>query len=112
MFKQIQEIANGVKHYIITQEAVEKIAEERTTICQKCPLMSLNVLKDSKNVKLSIADKASLVTTKLKQESLGDHCTACGCFLKLKTRSLKSKCPYDKWDSIIDDKSVLTVTEE
>jgi hypothetical protein len=29
---------------------------------------------------------------------MGPKCDGCGCFLKYKSRSIKSKCPLNKWE--------------
>lgn len=37
------------------------------------------------------------------QHKLTHVCTACGCFLPLKTRLLKSNCPMELWPTQNDD---------
>ena len=63
----LNEIFEGFKNSIFKNEQVEKISEKRLKICFECPFRNEN------------------------------RCGKCGCFLNTKTRSLKSKCPENKW---------------
>lgn len=65
--EQLDEIYQGFKNIIFKDEKIEEEAERRLQICFKCPHV--------KNTK----------------------CGKCGCLLKAKTRSPKSKCPDNRW---------------
>ncbi len=67
---KLKEIKEGWENYIFPNPEVEKIAEQRAVICASCPEFS------------------------------GGLCGVCSCLLAAKTRSLKSKCPKDKWPNI------------
>ncbi len=64
------EIKDGWKNYIFPNPEVEKIAEQRAVICASC-----------ENNKLGV-------------------CQLCFCPLKMKTKSMKSNCPANKWPNI------------
>jgi hypothetical protein len=61
------DIIAGWKNYMFKSEHAEKVARARAAICAKCP------------------------------EVKGMTCGKCGCILSAKVRSMKSKCPIDKW---------------
>lgn len=65
----LSEIIIGWKNYIFPNEEVEKIATNRMISCLNC--------------------------TKLINKS--KKCSVCGCYTPAKVRSLKSKCPINKW---------------
>tara|TARA_B100000287_G_C20398151_1_gene688501 strand:- start:310 stop:531 length:222 start_codon:yes stop_codon:yes gene_type:complete len=65
---KLESIINGWKNYIFENKEVEKIANQRAIICSKCDYNYLNI------------------------------CGQCGCMLPVKTRSLTSKCPLNKWN--------------
>ena len=64
------EIIIGWKNFISKDPFIEKIAEKRMEICMKCPELDKEKYK----------------------------CLKCGCYMVVKTRSPKSKCPLDKWE--------------
>ena len=68
---KVGEIIMGASNLIVKSEEIEILSKERMEICNKCPF-------------------------KVKQLGL-DVCEKCGCILKLKTRSVESKCPENKW---------------
>jgi len=35
----------------------------------------------------------------------GDICSECGCFITLKVKFLKSKCPKNKWPTVTENNS-------
>lgn len=49
--------------------ATDEVAEQRMVVCRGCEI----------------------------RHELTNVCTACGCFLPLKIRLLKSECPLEKW---------------
>lgn len=71
-------ILEGVKNNVYPKEElkgmIETVSAERMSICDECENKGSNIL--------------------------GAFCKACGCNLKLKTKSLHSKCPIDKWLAI------------
>ena len=75
-----RKILSGVKNLLIKNKIIEEIAEAGQAICDGCEFKS--------------KDCSPLIT---------ECCSACGCSLKFKIRSLESSCPKDKWPSI-DDK--------
>lgn len=69
-------ILEGIGNFMAKKQVIEDIAKERFAICKSCPSLNLNCT------------------------SLADCCGICGCNLELKTRSLKSSCPQEKWQAI------------
>jgi uncharacterized paraquat-inducible protein A len=67
----IRAIIQGHWNALIPDDQVELIAEERMDICRECEF-----IKETK-------------------------CGKCGCPLRAKTRSMRSKCPIDKWGAEI-----------
>lgn len=67
-------IVEGIKNTIVENKAIELLAAERQSICDKCPSKS--------------TDCAPLIEV---------CCSECGCSLKFKTRSPGSNCPLGKW---------------
>ena len=39
-------------------------------------------------------------------ERNNDRCTLCGCFVKTKTILKNSKCPIDKWSTLVSEPSI------
>lgn len=68
---QLGEIVEGFKNLLFKNELVEPIALKRMEICATCPLRTDDRCDRTKG--------------------------GCGCLLAAKIRSLKSKCPKDKW---------------
>lgn len=75
---KIGQIAEGVLNLAIKKDMVEKIAAARRIICNGCDHISLK----HETVRPDV------------------HCTACGCTLATKTRSLETSCPYNFWPAI------------
>lgn len=87
IWKNREEIFEGIKNSIIRDETVEEISRLRHDICNECP---------SKGKKCAVKGTAPC-------------CNECGCSLAFKTRSLSSECPHPdgpKW------KAILTEEEE
>lgn len=82
LWKNRDQILEGVKNNIFKREDVEQIAKERMDICRFCDLFTES-------------DKGCMVagTSPCCNQNLG----GCGCSLKLKTRSLSSNCPKGHW---------------
>lgn len=64
---KLYEIVEGWKNYSFPTPHTEKVAYARASICATCPF------------------------------NQGLKCGKCGCVLAVKTRSMKSKCPVNKW---------------
>jgi hypothetical protein len=79
-----KQIVEGITNSIIRDETVEEISRLRYSICNEC---------SSKGTECAVPGTAPC-------------CNECGCSLGLKTRSLASDCPLDKW------KAIATVEEE
>ena len=67
-FNVVGQIYNGAKNYIIPKIGIEELAKNRFEICLKCEHLTTN-----------------------------NRCRKCGCFMTLKTRSEKAKCPLNYW---------------
>lgn len=67
---QLSEIYNGWKNLTFPNSEIEEIAKKRMAICV-----------ENNCGKLQRSNK----------------CSACGCFMPAKVRSLKSKCKLKKW---------------
>jgi hypothetical protein len=80
---KIENILNGWQNFIAKSEVTEKLAKERATICAGC---DSNVKS-----KLLIFVKDSL------KEVEGYKCKECECPSSFKIRSIKEKCPLNKW---------------
>lgn len=91
IWKNKGQIMEGITNNIFKKEDVEEIAQARMNICHGCTLYD-------------ITGKGCIVpgTEPCCNKDMG----GCGCSLKLKTRSLSSDCPKDKW------KAVMTLEEE
>jgi hypothetical protein len=64
---KLQEIVEGWRNVVFPNEHAEKVANARAAICARCEYIKAG------------------------------KCGKCGCNLAAKTRSMKSKCPMDKW---------------
>lgn len=65
---KVNEILDGIKHYVFPTEESENIAKNRAKICGEC------------------------------EHNIDNQCKLCGCFLTLKVRSSKTGCPANKWE--------------
>lgn len=81
---KIREILDGIKNSVFVKEEVEKIANERYAICKGCD-------------KISTAPDDELKGKNYNKLRPDEHCTICACNIHAKVRSLKTKCPIDKW---------------
>lgn len=78
-----KEIFEGISNSLFKKDLVEKIAAERMMICKSCPLIDIK------------GDKCMVPGTQ-------PCCSACGCKLSFKTRSLSSECPQFFWPAIME----------
>lgn len=83
IWKAKNQILEGIKNNVFKREDVEQVAKERMNICRQCNLYTEH---DSQGCVVP-------GTYPCCNQRLG----GCGCSLKLKTRSLSSACPKDKW---------------
>jgi hypothetical protein len=87
IWKNRNQIAEGIKNNIFKSEHVEDIAFFRNEICKHCAFID------------TTGSKCAVPGTQ-------PCCSECGCSLRLKTRSLSSDCPKGFW------KAELTPEEE
>jgi hypothetical protein len=92
-FKNRKQILEGLKNQIFKKEHVEAEAARRWAICKECP---------------------SLDTQGSKCMAPGTQpcCSECGCSLSLKTRSLSSSCPLEKWLAVMDEDTEEKLREQ
>lgn len=80
----IEEIISGWRNHIIPpkelKEFISKVSEERLSICKACEFNST-------------PDKIKFYS----------RCKVCKCPLIQKSKSLKSKCPVDKWGPVANE---------
>lgn len=84
LWKNKYQILEGIKNNTFKTESIELIFDERMKICNTCPK------KDDDS-------KSCLVP------GTQPCCSACGCSLAFKLRSLSSSCPDGKWQSIVNE---------
>lgn len=75
---KITSIYHGWKNFLIPNEELEPLFQDRLSICEKCP-----------------KNRAGI-------------CVLCGCILKAKTKSLGEECPTGKWLPVLrQDEDIL-----
>lgn len=88
----VNEIIEGVYNDVFGKE--QNLSELRLQICKKCPLYKKDsILGAICNNKLYV----DLKTGKTSRKYIKGYMNGCGCILRLKTKSKKSKCPIGKW---------------
>jgi hypothetical protein len=80
-------ILEGVKNNVFKKKEVEEIAEARLEICKGCEHYDT---------------QGSLCALPGTQPC----CGSCGCSLVLKSRSLSSSCPMNKWAALLSEEEV------
>jgi len=75
IFSNRKKIVEGVKNSLFKKSEIEAIALERMEICKACPLIDV-------------------LGTKCMIPGTAPCCSACGCKLSYKTRSLSSQCEH------------------
>tara|TARA_R110001632_G_scaffold130303_1_gene244383 strand:+ start:1491 stop:1916 length:426 start_codon:yes stop_codon:yes gene_type:complete len=80
----IANIIDGFSHLAFPDKGVEELATKRASICAQCPFA----------VKTS---KYSVVVDNRTKDIQGMACSACGCNLSAKVRSVREYCPKGKW---------------
>jgi len=88
-------IMEGITNTILRDKFVEKVAEERSKICDACPRKDME--GDSCLVK-----------------GTGPCCNLCGCSLNFKLRALSAECPDLRWSAHIseEDEDKLNALED
>ena len=82
-----KQILEGITNAIFKKTYIEKIANERLEICEQCELID------------TTGNKCLIPGTQ-------PCCSACGCKLYLKVRSLSSHCEHPEeplWVAVLDD---------
>lgn len=82
-----KQIIEGLKNNTFKREDVEAISAHREGICKTCPNYD------------TVGSDCLIPGTQ-------PCCSNCGCSLKLKTRSLSSKCPLDKWVALLSEEEI------
>lgn len=77
IWKNKEQILQGITNTLIRDEFIESIAKERLAICHTCPSLSTDC-----------------------KPLIYECCSLCGCSLKFKTRSMSDACPKEKWLAI------------
>ena len=80
----IANIIDGFSHLAFPDKDIEQLATKRANICAGCPFASKT-------------SKYSIVVDNRTKEIQGMACTACGCNLSAKVRSVREYCPKGKW---------------
>ncbi|MGK0255587.1 MAG: hypothetical protein ACI81I_000187 [Arcobacteraceae bacterium] len=86
VFKNINQIAEGIKNNIFKKEHIEAVAKERFQTCIKCSMF------DAKG-------------TDCLAPGTQPCCSDCGCSLAFKVRSLSSECPKGYWKSLMSEET-------
>lgn len=81
MIDKIKEIIDGLKNTYFRDEGISDEGKRRLFIC---------LLTDGPYEHCRHYEEDGSV--------FGPKCTGCGCFLKYKVHSQKSKCPLGKWE--------------
>ena len=89
VWKNRDQILEGILNKIFTKEHVEEVALERLAICRECEFYGNACLLPGTE----------------------PCCSICGCCLELKTRSLSSDCPEHKWDAIMTEEEEYLFNE-
>jgi len=92
-FKNIGKIKEGITNTIFKKQTVEVIAKMRMDICNNCKLI------DYEGSECFAANTQPC-------------CSACGCSLKFKTRSLSSECPQGYWDALMTEEQEEKLNEK
>lgn len=88
IWKTKGQILEGITNSIFKKEDVEEIASQRMAICRKCYLYDIH-------------GTGCMVPGT--QPCCNQKSGGCGCSLSLKTRSLSSDCPLNKWKAVLSE---------
>lgn len=93
IWKSRNQIAEGIKNNIFKSEHVEDIAFFRNEICNACEFI------DKKGSSCAMPGTQPC-------------CSECGCSLKLKLRSLSTKCPKGFWMDEVTEEEEKIINEQ
>lgn len=85
-------IAEGIANSIFIKQDVEDIAQSRLEICKRCEFYDQD------------GDGCAVYGTE-------PCCSACGCSLAFKSRSLASSCPHNKWGAVLTEEESNLLNE-
>jgi len=88
IWKNKGQILEGITNSIFKKEDVEEIAQQRMQICRDCDLFDVH------------GEGCMLPGT---EPCCNENKGGCGCSLRLKTRSLSSECPFQKWEALLTE---------
>jgi len=92
-FRNPLEIMEGINNRIFKKEHVEAEAALRWAICKKCPHLD------------NVGNNCLVPGTQ-------PCCSKCGCSLSLKTRSLSSDCPDNRWKALLTEEQEDLLNEQ
>ncbi len=87
---KLTSILSGWKNFIFPTPEIEELAKVRAEICSQCEYSDMEYPFKA-FIPEKVKNKEPLPIIK------GAGCTQCGCPLSSKLRSVKEKCPKDKW---------------
>ena len=83
-FKNVDQIAEGIKNKIFKKEHVEAVAHLRWQQCKTC-------------------EKLDKEGSECVAPGTQPCCGECGCSLSLKLRALSTECPLEKWSALMEE---------
>jgi|TARA_R110000744_G_scaffold76347_6_gene151257 hypothetical protein len=92
-FKNLDQIAEGIKNNMFKKEHIEAVVTERWKVCIHCSLF------DAKG------DDCLAPGTQ-------PCCSDCGCSLAFKMRSLSSECPKGYWQSLVSEETEELINKQ
>lgn len=92
VWKNKGKILEGIKNKIFKQDHIEEIATARMEICNSCDLI------DREGGSCTLPGSQPC-------------CSACGCCLSLKTRSLSSACDKGKWEAVVSEEEADAIVD-
>jgi hypothetical protein len=99
IWKNRNQIVEGVVNSVFKKEDVELIAEERMSICRRCPSGCF----DQEGTGCMIPGT---------QPCCNQDKGGCGCSLGFKTRALSSACPLEHWPAEISEDEEIVLKEK
>jgi len=99
IWKNKNQIIEGITNSIFKKEDVEEIAQHRIKICQMCALYDVQ------------PEGCLLPGT---QPCCNEKMGGCGCSLSIKTRSLSSSCPLTppKWEAVLSEEEENSLNQK
>jgi len=93
IFKNANQIAEGISNTVFKKEHVEAVATDRFQICIRCGFF------DAKG-------------TDCLAPGTQPCCSECGCSLAFKTRSLSTECPKGFWDAVVTEEQEEIINKQ